>query len=59
MLSKKVVGHADRELIGRRELFDNRIVIRIVLRSAAGVYHAGDTEAVQFAEGRGISRVAL
>ena len=46
-LREQVVGDADGELAFGGELFDDRIVFRVVLEAAAGVDRAGHPEPVQ------------
>ena len=48
-LREQVVGDADGELAFGGELFDDRIVFRVVLEAAAGVDRAGHAEPVQLA----------
>ena len=48
-LREQVVGDADGELAFGGELFDDRVVFRVVLEAAAGVDRAGHAEPVQLA----------
>ena len=49
LLREEIVGEADRELAVVGQLLDDRVVLRIVLKAAAGVDRAGHAEAVELA----------
>ncbi len=46
-LSKQVIGDSNRHKALAMKVLDDRVVLWIVLKSAAGVSHACDPEAVQ------------
>ena len=49
LLREQIVGQPDRQLAVVGELLDDGIILRIVLKAAAGIDRAGDAEPVQFA----------
>src|SRR5207253_10834888 len=42
-------GNAERHLAAFMQFLDDRVVLRVILKSATGVYDARETEPVQFA----------
>ena len=49
LLGEQVVGEADGQLASLVKFVDDLVVVRVVLKTAAGVDDAGDAEAVEFA----------
>jgi hypothetical protein len=48
LLGEQVVGYAHRELAIAVQFLDDPIVLRVILKSAAGVDHPGHAKAVHF-----------